>query len=892
MDRSFRREIARRVIHACLQILVAEQRDELVYHREDIRVSLGIDGKFLPCGNGELRAEHVDGERAVRDGEFHVAERKAAEVDAQRLEKFVPRKDDFEHVLLFGERNIGGKFIGEERREQITERKIARADGGKFSADKLHDERDRLLRIRPDLHAVKIDIRITARIGDADLLLRAADGKRERTLRGEVVQIGNIDVERTADGESVPRVIDRDCKDIAVHDAEHGLRIGNEIGIFALFDGHALIGIGKARGDLRAVERYIRRDMPERDRAVLRDEEFKVNGKRDPHEPERGVERGAPAVVGDCEVSPAELREELIGIERDPAVPAFRKEGTQEREEFFRSRADLYAVAVSEADLPVRIADIEIAELRPKLHIRHVRRVHIDEPRDRRAVDRKIEREGDGAAQHGCEGIGKARRRRDGFPVGCTRSGLIGIIFEVRIVCVGEGFLGIVLVIRRVGRGAADGDAHGRRIRFADDRLQNLPGAVECVRYGDLLEGRQRREPAREHHLVDVVGGRLVGRGIEVIGLGIGAVRIDDDGIGAEQRLLVDDIDGEGRAGQPVALFEILNERVAVRLPVLPNGIHAVVRGGAARGVAPKHAVADIAELPRRIDHARSGDIRLDEHVVAELLVGAHLLLDHRIDEPVHLVVIIILPHEAGVHIADIFERGVRIGRGAVRRQIVRDSDEPFIDNIGCSILKKERVHAENAEAQNCRSGKTCQNLGDPAVIFGFEAQAPSLFCDCAGAFFVFDRVEPLLHTLMRLFHIPPTRRKPRDVTKFYDSILTPLYDNVNKIYDIFSNLCKLEGKITENKKSSHREDLKTRKNTDFVRFVPINLIAPAHERPCERRLAVGSGEKITREIALHGKIERHGTAVQNDGAMREDCRFVHVMRDKDDRFAPLPPER
>ena len=320
--------------------------------------------------------------------------------------------------------------------------------------------------------------------------------------------------------------------------------------------------------------------------------------------------------------------------------------------------------------------------------------------------------------------------------------------------------------------------------------MQDLPCIVERIGDGNVLKGGQCGKPAREHHLVDIVGGRLVGRGVEIVGLRIGAVLVDDDGIGAEQRLFVDDIHRERRAGKSVCLLEIFHKHVAVRVAVLPCGVHAVVGGRSACSVAPDDAVAHIAELPRRIYHARSSNIRLDEHAVVILLVSAHLLLDHRIDVAVHLSIVVFLPHETGVHVADIFERGVHIGRRAVRRKFIGDGDKALVHDVRTVGLEKERVHAKNAETENCRSGKTCQHLGDAAVIFGFQADPALLFSDGARTIFVFNGMKPFLNPFLKLLHNAPMRRTPQDVTNFYDTIVTRPKSPVNKMYDIFLSLC------------------------------------------------------------------------------------------------------
>ena len=101
-------------------------------------------------------------------------------------------------------------------------------------------------------------------------------------------------------------------------------------------------------------------------------------------------------------------------------------------------------------------------------------------------------------------------------------------------------------------------------------------------RIGDL-NGRkfgERGEAARKDHLIGIMRGRLIPRGIEIIRLRIGAVLICDDLIGGKQRLLVNDIDGKLRRGKTVLRNEVLQIHMGIRFAALPlGGEHLLERG-------------------------------------------------------------------------------------------------------------------------------------------------------------------------------------------------------------------------------------------------------------------------------------------------------------------------
>ena len=744
--------------------VLRKERDERIYKRHQVGVPLGIDGDRRAFRDGKLRAEHVRRDLAVRYAERDVSQRNAAEVDPERFQKLVARKRDFKRVLLFGKGDILRELVGKRRRENFAEVEISERN---FRvADKLHDERDRLFGVRFDLDAVEIQIDIFVLIGDADRLARrvlpAAERERQRAVHGKVLLIGKIKVKFPAEHETAALVIDPDRELSAIDEFEHVLNVGNEAHIFAAVRhfGDRLVRIGELHGDVRPAEIERGREIVERDRAVLRDRKAEMHGNGQPHQGKFGIERRAPAVLRHGEIAAAELLQKRVGIQRKSrARPfAFGQETLRKGKDLVDRRLPLDALAVFQIDLLPRILHEYAAELRAQLQVFQIGRVDVDDPRNGRAVYRKIERKIDGSAQNGRERVGKARRRGHAASFGRARRGFIRIVFVIGLVIVGDGFFRAVFVIGGIGSGTADGNAHRRRVFFIDDRLQDLPSTVKGIGDGDLLERGKRRQSAREHHLIDVIGGSLVGGGVEIERLRIRAVSVDDDGIGVKERLLVDDVHREGRAGQAVFRLVVADHHVAVRLAALPLGVDAVIGGRSARRVAPDHAVAHIAELPRRIDHAGRGDVRLNEHAVVILLVGADFLLDHRIDKAVHLGVIVRLPHEASVHVADIFKRAVHIGRRAVIRKFVRDGCKALVHGVGRGALEKERVYAEHAEAENRGNGKARQYLDDTAMIFGFQTKSALLLMNDARTFFVFDRVKPLFYPLLRFFHMPPSR--------------------------------------------------------------------------------------------------------------------------------------
>ena len=272
--------------------------------------------------------------------------------------------------------------------------------------------------------------------------------------------------------------------------------------------------------------------------------------------------------------------------------------------------------------------------------------------------------------------------------------------------------------------------------------------------------------------MVDIVRGRLVGRGVQIIGLRIGAVAAIDNGIGGQQRLFVDDIDGKFRAGKAVFGAEIVDIHVSEGLALLPGRIQPVIGRGIARSLAPDHAVAHIAELPRRIDDRRHGDICHDQYAVVELFVGVYRLVDPHGDRcSVHFGIPIVLRTEAGVHKGDIIERVVHIGRGTVVRHRLGYGDKPLLHHIAFGLGKKQRINAKNAAADKHGSHNARKRLFKAEMRFDFQCSAPALFADGARMTIVHDFVQPV-GTFFEMFHDLPCRRASSRSTVFSSALL------------------------------------------------------------------------------------------------------------------------
>ena len=123
--------------------------------------------------------------------------------------------------------------------------------------------------------------------------------------------------------------------------------------------------------------------MIERDGVVFADVECKAQGKFQPHQRERGVERGARPVLGHGEFSRAELLRERVGIQRDIACGQIGREKLRQSSEVC---LPLDAVPVGEAHLAPFQPHENIAEVRAEDKVgdiapRHERRrIHISEP--------------------------------------------------------------------------------------------------------------------------------------------------------------------------------------------------------------------------------------------------------------------------------------------------------------------------------------------------------------------------------------------------------------------------------------------------------------------------------------------------------------------------------
>ena len=684
-----------------------------------VRVIVLVERKGLRGRKRHARPErlHADARRRFGKGDVpHV------EGDAERGQQPARRQ----RHALFGGGDHGSEVDGEELCKQRV-----RVDGEfgqrKGVADEFFYYVCRALHVGAHVDAVQREIDdgdALAAVGKRERLFRAAVSERkfapdgegrkiERHLpshRDRAVGRGKIVGERRAH-----RLARDDVRELYDH-ARH-VQIGG--GIARLGDG--LLRIGERSAHVDARERELRADFAERDRPVPVNVEREADGDLHPCEREDGRERRAAPVCGDRKIAAAQLRKEIVRIE-----PLSRPRRGERREQGGELRGlQSAAETVAEAEIDVAfIGEEQLPDLRAQCKRRHIGGIDKDEPFRRLPVESEPQAEGDGPLQNGRERRRKTARGGHRLLLR-ARSGLGGVFGEIVLIDGAVRPVRPVFIDGMIHGAAADGDAHRRRVAFVDVRGEHLPRPVEGIRYGDALKGGQPREPARRHHLVDVIGGRLVRGGVEIIGLRVRPVLVDDDGIGGEQRLLVDDIDGELRPGEPARRLEVLDGHVPRGRARLPLRLQSVIGGSAARRVPPDDAVADIAELPRRIDHARTGDVRLHEDAVVVLLPGVDLLGEHRVDDARHLRIIGGLRAETRVHVADVFERAVHIGRGTVRRKRIRDGHEPLVHDVGLRLIEIERIDREHAADEHCAGSRCGKHFEETAAALCLEPDAP-----------------------------------------------------------------------------------------------------------------------------------------------------------------------
>ena len=463
----------------------------------------------------DVRAQCGDGDAVFRFADRHIAE---VEGNAQRRKKLPGR--DRDPFLRGGDH---GRKI--EREQSVDERRHVDGvlrHGERFAeeaGDDLHDVAD------GDAHFHAVDGKIydgrIALIGKIKRLLRAvvrnieraAHGERSKIQRDIAAQYNIPELRRKGAGKIDA---DRFTRDEIRELEDHAREVGVGCGIARFGDG--LLRIGQLCAHLHTRKRKLRRDVAQRDGlAVLCNFKGKVDGKLHAGDREHRGKRCTSAVLRDDERAAAELLQERIGIERT-AVPLSRHCRKQCRKLHGVERpAEILADA--KIDVLARIGNIKRSDLRAHFHRRKVSRVDVDEPFDRPLIERQPEAEGGRALQNRRKRRRKAARRRHRTALLRTRRGFGGILGVVILIDGRFRLFGAVFVCRVIGSAAADGDAHRGGIALVDIRGKYLPGGIEGIGDGDVLKRGKPRESARRHHLVDVVGGRLVGRRVEIIGL-------------------------------------------------------------------------------------------------------------------------------------------------------------------------------------------------------------------------------------------------------------------------------------------------------------------------------------------------------------------------------------
>ena len=297
--------------------------------------------------------------------------------------------------------------------------------------------------------------------------------------------------------------------------------------------------------------------------SVFIEQEGKLHGKREGAERKLRRKRSARLVVGKLPF--AQPREQRVEVK--PLAP-FRKR--ERPHELFESKlsADAAVLQVRLPFLQPKLQDAEVGAERDGIG-RHVADIEIDGALQGRAVERQGKIEDDGAREHAPERFTEASDRRRNVLFGAahlTARILFEIIFVGRALCA----LRAVFILRRKGGRTADRDAHRRLVRLFHHAFEHLPLVVEGVSDADGRKFGKRREAARKDHLIGIVRRRFVPRGVEIVRLRIGAVLIFDHFIGGEQRLFVDDIDGEFRRGKAVLRNEVFEIHMGIRFARLP----------------------------------------------------------------------------------------------------------------------------------------------------------------------------------------------------------------------------------------------------------------------------------------------------------------------------------
>ena len=296
---------------------------------------------------------------------------------------------------------------------------------------------------------------------------------------------------------------------------------------------------------------------------VFIEQEGKLHGKREGAERKLRRKRSARLVVGKLPF--AQPREQRVEVK--PLAP-FRKR--ERPHELFESKlsADAAVLQVRLPFLQPKLQDAEVGAERDGIG-RHIADIEIDGALQGRAVERQRKIEDDGAREHAPERFTEAPDGRRNAVLG-TGHLTAQVLLEVLLIGGALRLLGIVLVLRRESGGTVDGDAHRRLVRLFHHAFEHLPLVVEGVGDADGRKFGERREPARKDHLIGIMRRRFVPRGVEIVRLRIGAVLIFDDLIGGEQRLFVDDIDGELRRRKAVLRNEVFEIHMGIRFARLP----------------------------------------------------------------------------------------------------------------------------------------------------------------------------------------------------------------------------------------------------------------------------------------------------------------------------------
>ncbi len=422
-------------------------------------------------------------------------------------------------------------------------------------------------------------------------------------------------------------------------------------------------------------------------------------------EPERkrGRKRCALSVV--CKFTLGKRAQQGVGIERESAFARACKR-TDKINQFGNGELDFHAAVFYERRAVCK-PHLHAADLRADIHgfEGHFADVDVNLPCGRVTVDTKIQIERNGLREH-------ARKRRS---QAVERGNFLFVIVglgerraEMRFEVIRKrrrfGFVRTVFKIGAVCGSTGRTHAHDRRILFVDFRAQNLPVVIERVRHRNIVKRRQRRQIARKNHLIDVMTGRLIDCGIEIVGLRIGSVAVVDHLVGIQQGFFVDNVNRKSRAGKSVFPGERFKRHVPVGRAVLPlhggkfrKAILALFARRPGRRAAAAHApdnfVAAIAKLARLIYHTARRDIRHDQRFVIVLLIGVDRLVDvdaHGVGKrrTVHLGIPLRLRRKPFVHVTDIFERAVINRARTVGRKFVRYRHETGIDFVRIGFVE------------------------------------------------------------------------------------------------------------------------------------------------------------------------------------------------------------